>query len=145
MVITFSSILFALLILVKPLQKNAFYILHSVLIVAVAHFFETYIFTASPFAHKTILLFVVFHLVSINITTIFAYWVDKRAAIRKTWRVSENNLHTLEFLGGWSGAYLAQKMFRHKTKKKSYQTTFKLMIALEVLAIYVILKYLKLL
>lgn len=144
MVITFSAILIGLLALVRPLQKNSFYILHAGMVILAAYYVETHYFRASVFGSKTMLLFLVFHAVSINMTAFVAYFVDKRAAIRHTWRVSENTLHMLEFLGGWLGALLAQKIFRHKTSKKSFRNMFWLMIFLEFLAIMVILKYLKL-
>ena len=144
MVLTFSAILIGLLALVRPLQKNSFYILHSAIVILSAYFVQTHYFTVTPFASKTFLLFLVFHLVSINLVTMIAYYVDKRAAIRHDWRVSENTLHTLEFLGGWIGAYVAQKWFHHKNAKKSYQHIFLLMIIAEFAAIWIILKYLKL-
>ena len=144
MVLTFTAILIGLLALVRPLQKNSFYILHSAIVILSAYFVENHYFTVTPFAPKTFLLFLVFHIVSINLTTILAYYVDKRAAVRHSWRVSENTLHMLEFLGGWIGAFVAQKWFHHKTVKKSYQHIFLLMIAAELAAIWIILKYLKL-
>ena len=113
MVITYSVILIGLLFLIRPLQKNSFYILHAALIILAAYYIETHYFRASVFGAKTLLLFVVFQFVSINVVTVLAYWVDKRAAVRGAWRVPEINLHTLEFLGGWSGALLAQRLFRH--------------------------------
>lgn len=142
MVITFSFILIGLLAFVRPLQKNSFYILHAGMVILAAYYVETHYFTASVFGTKTLLLFLVFHAVSINITTFVAYFVDKRAAIRHAWRVPENTLHVLEFLGGWLGALLAQKIFRHKTSKKSFRNVFWLMIVLEFIAIWIILKYL---
>lgn len=145
MVITFAAILIGLLALFKPLQKNNFYIMHSAIIILAAYFVETHYFKASPFGYKTFLLFLVFHAISINITTFLAYYIDKRAAIKKAWRIPEKKLHLLEFLGGWLGALIAQKLLRHKTNKKSFQNMFLLMIFLEFLAIFVILKYLNLL
>ncbi|MBR2921756.1 MAG: DUF1294 domain-containing protein [Alphaproteobacteria bacterium] len=70
-----------------------------------------------------------------------AYGVDKKAAINKAWRIPEKDLHMLEFLGGWIGAYIGQKFFRHKTAKKSFQATYKLMIILEFAVIFGLLKY----
>ena len=145
MVLTFTAILIGLLALVRPLQKNNFYILHSAIVILTAYYVQTHYFTVTPFAPKTFMLFFVFHLVSINITTMVAYYVDKRAAIRHAWRVPENTLHTLEFLGGWLGALMAQKLFRHKTVKKSFRAIFWLMIVMEFVAVWIILKYLKLL
>lgn len=150
MVITFTAVLFGLAALIYPLRRNSFFLLNSALIVGAAWFLETHYFTAPVFNPKTFLLFVVFQVVFANITTFFAYWVDKRAAIKGAgikgaWRVRENDLHMMEFLGGWIGAWLGQKVFRHKTAKKSFQAMYKLMIVLEFAAVYAILKFLNLL
>lgn len=144
MVITFTAILLGLAALIYPLRRNRFFLLSSAMIIGSAYFIETHYFTTSLFSYKTMMLFVVFQLFFINISTFIAYWADKRAAVRGAWRVPENDLHMLEFLGGWIGAYLAQRLFRHKTSKKSYQSMYKLMIVLEFAAIYFILKFLHL-
>ena len=52
------------------------------------------------------------------------YRIDKKAAANGAWRISENRLHFLELLGGWPGAYLAQRVFRHKSAKRSYRLIF---------------------
>ncbi len=59
-----------------------------------------------------------------------ACWHDKRSARAQTWRTSEGTLHLLELLGGWPGAFLAQRWFRHKTIKVSYQAVFWLIVGL---------------
>jgi uncharacterized membrane protein YsdA (DUF1294 family) len=52
------------------------------------------------------------------------YGVDKYAAIKGGQRIPENRLHLCSLLGGWPGALLAQSMFRHKTRKQSFQMQF---------------------
>ncbi|WP_024618727.1 DUF1294 domain-containing protein [Pseudomonas kilonensis] len=52
------------------------------------------------------------------------YWSDKRKARADTWRTPENVLHAVELAGGWPGALLAQQLFRHKTRKVSFQVVF---------------------
>ena len=59
------------------------------------------------------------------------YWVyarDKRRAEEGEWRVPEASLHLLELLGGWPGAFLAQRRLRHKCSKRSYQIVFWLIV-----------------
>ncbi len=56
--------------------------------------------------------------------TFLAYRSDKRRAELGQWRIPESTLHLLELLGGWPGAFLAQRIFRHKTSKLSYQGVF---------------------
>ncbi len=58
----------------------------------------------------------------------FAYATDKRRAREKNWRVAEVNLHLLELLGGWPGAFLAQRRLRHKCSKAGYQLVFWLIV-----------------
>jgi uncharacterized membrane protein YsdA (DUF1294 family)/cold shock CspA family protein len=60
----------------------------------------------------------------VSLLTFALYWDDKRSATRGAWRTSEAMLHFFELLGGWPGALIAQQMFRHKTRKVSFQVVF---------------------
>jgi uncharacterized membrane protein YsdA (DUF1294 family) len=61
---------------------------------------------------------------ALGMLTFAAYYFDKRAAIRGTRRTPENTLHILSILGGWPGAFMAQRIFRHKTGKRAFQFMF---------------------
>ena len=63
-----------------------------------------------------------------------ATWLDKRAAVRDRRRFSEFGLHLFELLGGFPGALLAQRFFRHKTVKRSYRAILWLIVLLHVAA-----------
>ena len=52
------------------------------------------------------------------------YAADKNRAVSGAWRVPESSLHLAELLGGWPGAFLAQRRLRHKCSKVSYQVVF---------------------
>lgn len=52
------------------------------------------------------------------------YWLDKQRATRGQWRIPERTLHAVEIVGGWPGAWLAQRVFRHKWKKTGYMIVF---------------------
>jgi uncharacterized membrane protein YsdA (DUF1294 family)/cold shock CspA family protein len=52
------------------------------------------------------------------------YGMDKAAAQRGGQRTAENTLHFFELCCGWPGALMAQQVFRHKTRKGSYQFVF---------------------
>ena len=56
----------------------------------------------------------------LSLVTFFCYGIDKRNAIKGLWRISEKTLHLWAVVGGWPGALLAQKVFRHKTQKRSF-------------------------
>jgi uncharacterized membrane protein YsdA (DUF1294 family) len=82
------------------------------------------------------LLWVVMTLAGLSLVAFVMQWVDKRRAEAERWRVPESGLHFLELLGGWPGAFLAQRLFRHKTAKLSYQLFFWLIVAVhEYLAV----------
>lgn len=75
----------------------------------------------------------------LNILTLYAgastiafltYALDKSAARGGRWRTRESTLHLLALIGGWPGALTAQKLFRHKSKKQAFQTTFWFTVAL---------------
>lgn len=57
-----------------------------------------------------------------------SYALDKRRARAKEWRISEAGLHVTELLGGWPGAFLAQRRLRHKVSKTEYQFVFWLIV-----------------
>lgn len=59
-----------------------------------------------------------------SLLAVMACRYDKFRAREGGWRVSEMRLHLLELLGGWPGALLAQRYFRHKTVKLGYQIPF---------------------
>lgn len=144
MLITFMIIIAPFLILVPPLQRNRFFILYFALMMVAAYVTENYFFKTAVFSKGALLIFAVYHMVCINVATFCAYGADKHAALRGDWRLPEAHLHALEFLGGWIGAFLAQKFFHHKNKKRSYQIMFWLMLVLQGAAVYIILRYLKL-
>lgn len=50
-------------------------------------------------------------------------WDKSRAEMRGR-RVAEDTLHLLALIGGWPGALVAQRQFRHKTRKRSFRVVF---------------------
>lgn len=88
-------------------------------------------------AHPWALIPMVYLMMSL--VTFIAYAVDKRAAVRGAWRTPESTLHTLELLGGWPGAWLAQRLLRHKSVKTSFRIVFFVMVVFNLAALaYVI-------
>ncbi|RMO83611.1 hypothetical protein ALQ33_01475 [Pseudomonas syringae pv. philadelphi] len=67
-------------------------------------------------------------LLGMSLLAFVLYRHDKRQAGNGGQRTPENVLHTLELLGGWPGALLAQQLFRHKTRKVSFQVVFWLVV-----------------
>jgi uncharacterized membrane protein YsdA (DUF1294 family) len=67
-----------------------------------------------------------------------AYGIDKAAARRGGQRVSEQALLTLSLLCGWPGALVAQQVFRHKTRKRSFRRALWGTVVINVLLLAVV-------
>lgn len=62
--------------------------------------------------------------VVMSIASFALYGLDKSAARAGRWRTPEMTLHVMALLGGWPGALLAQRVFRHKTRKQPFRALF---------------------
>jgi uncharacterized membrane protein YsdA (DUF1294 family)/cold shock CspA family protein len=70
--------------------------------------------------------------VVLSAVTFFAYGWDKVSAQGGHWRTQEKTLHMLELLGGWPGAWLAQPLWRHKSRKERFKAEFQMAAAMNV-------------
>ena len=61
------------------------------------------------------------YLISINIIAFLIILIDKRRAIKKKWRIPENNLLLISLLGGCFGMYISMYLYHHKTKKLKFK------------------------
>ena len=66
----------------------------------------------------------------VSIVCFAAYALDKRAARTGRRRTPERTLLLLGLIGGWPGAFLAQRTLRHKSSKTSFLIWFWLTVAL---------------
>ena len=67
----------------------------------------------------------------INLWTIHRFHDDKRRAIAGARRIPEASLLQLALLGGTPGAFLARRLFRHKTRKEPFSTRLMLIAAVQ--------------
>lgn len=83
---------------------------------------------------------IVIHLISINIVTFLAMFIDKKRAEKGEWRIKESTLFGLAMLGGSIGGITGMYVFRHKTKKLRFSVGFPVILITEiVLAIYFVI------
>lgn len=55
-----------------------------------------------------------------SLVAVVLYRLDKAAARRDRRRIRESTLHLVAVMGGWPGALLARRWFRHKTRKQPF-------------------------
>ncbi|KNC74844.1 hypothetical protein SARC_12616, partial [Sphaeroforma arctica JP610] len=75
-----------------------------------------------------------------NACTFFAMRHDKLCARLGQWRVSEGFLHLCSLSGGFVGAYIAMRLFRHKLLKTSFLGVFSLCVSLHLLGLWLVAK-----
>ena len=75
------------------------------------------------------------YIIAVNIITFLLYGYDKWVAGSSFTRLPEKVLHGLAVLGGSPAALLAQKIFRHKTVKKSFQVVYWLIVVVQLVGL----------
>lgn len=78
------------------------------------------------------------YLLAINAITFLFYGSDKAIAGTSFTRVPESILHGLAVFGGSPAALLRQRLFRHKTAKKSFQLMYWFIVALQIALLIVL-------
>ena len=76
---------------------------------------------------------------SVPVSTWADYRRDKSAAQQNQWRTGEGTLILLGLVGGWPGAFIAQQLFHHKTKKRSFQIAYWVTVVLNCLGLVLLL------
>ncbi len=69
------------------------------------------------------------YLLVVNGMAFVAFGDDKRRAEQDDWRIPEMRLLGVALLGGWAGAKLGQRIFRHKTRKQPFAAMLNFTVA----------------
>lgn len=85
-------------------------------------------------------LFLTIYLIVINVLGVYAMGADKKRAIHKKWRVPEKTLFMLAALGGSIGTWVGMYVFRHKTKHWYFVIGMPLILLLQVVFLFWVLK-----
>ena len=86
-------------------------------------------------------LWLVLWVVALSLATFGIYGYDKAQAQNAGPRVPEAVLHLLGLLGGTPGAFVAMRVFHHKTSKQSFQTIFWIIVAVQIVLLVALLLY----
>lgn len=71
-----------------------------------------------------------------NLITFGIFGFDKWQAQKHQWRISENALLGISLLGGVLGAASGMVIFNHKTSKKSFLVKFVLVVLIDLVVLY---------
>lgn len=114
---------------IKPVTKykdNSFAVLFAAIYVCL-------LFVAAYSNRISWVLLIVYFLASV--VTFAAYGWDKSSARKGKWRTSEFRLHVMALMGGWPGAFAAQRILRHKSIKQEFLVGYWTTVFLNVAAV----------
>lgn len=66
-------------------------------------------------------MYFIVYLISVNIIGFLVILIDKKKAIRHSFRIAESVLLLLSILGGCFGMFISMYLFHHKTKKLKFK------------------------
>ena len=81
----------------------------------------------------------VVYLILINAAALVFMYADKQLAKKHRRRISERFLLLTALLGGSLGAFLGMGIFRHKTKHKLFCLGVPLILAVQVILLYLLI------
>ena len=84
-------------------------------------------------------MMLLYYLLVVNVLTFVVFGLDKWKARQGRWRVPEATLLGLAAVGGSVGAWLAMRLFHHKTQKKKFRYGVPVLFVLQVAAVFYLL------
>lgn len=75
----------------------------------------------------------IIYLLFVNMVAFFLMLVDKRRAVKNTWRIPEATLLGIAAMGGSLGAVMGMRLFRHKTLHLRFSLGLPLLLALHIM------------
>lgn len=134
MLITTALLLVAMLAVFAPL-RNGWFMLHALPMLGLGFWLKGQ-YAYPPLGKDAVVLAILVHVVLIQVTTFILYYMDKQRAKKARRRVPEKTLHAFAFVGGTVAALIGQRVFRHKTKKKSFRNKFIAVMIVQVALLF---------
>ena len=86
---------------------------------------------------------IIIYILIINIITFLAMLIDKKKAENGKWRIKESTLLTLALIGGSIGEIVGMYSFHHKTKKIRFFMGVPIILILQMIILFLVLKNIK--
>ena len=80
------------------------------------------------------------YLVVINLIGFVIMFIDKKRAIKKKYRIPENNLFLVALIGGSLGTTLGMEMFRHKTRHWYFKWGMPLLLVIQLILAWLMVR-----
>lgn len=83
----------------------------------------------------------IYYFIAINIIAVIITIADKLKAIHRKWRIPENTLLLISALGGSICMLITMLIIRHKTRKLKFMLGIPIIIVLQCIIVYLLIKY----
>lgn len=80
------------------------------------------------------------YILAVNLITFLIMRIDKVKAMKGQYRIPERTFFLLSLLGGATGTYIGMKVFRHKTRHRSFTIGIPFLILLNIAAVIYLLQ-----
>ena len=87
---------------------------------------------------KTLLIILLCYFLLISVITAITTAVDKKKAVKGSFRIPEKNLFILALLGGSLAEYLTMKLIRHKTLHKRFMLGLPFIIIVQIILLLLV-------
>ena len=75
------------------------------------------------------------YLIGANMVAFILMGIDKRKAKRQQWRIPERTFWSLAIMGSALGVIIGMKVFRHKTKHRSFVIGMPMILVIHIILI----------
>ncbi len=82
----------------------------------------------------------IIYIILINLITFSVFGIDKLKAVKNKWRIPEKILFLFSIIGGSLGGLLGMYTFRHKTQKPAFKFGIPVILILQIVLIYFIMR-----
>ncbi|MDD5936244.1 MAG: DUF1294 domain-containing protein [Clostridiales bacterium] len=84
---------------------------------------------------STLCVLLLVYAVLLNLAGFCSMGIDKKRAKKGQWRVKERTLFLVAILGGSIGSILGMRVFRHKTKHRTFVIGMPLILVIQIVGI----------
>ena len=89
---------------------------------------------------KSLYYILIIYFILLNIIGYAIMGIDKSKAKNNKWRIKEKTLFLVAAFGGSVGSILGMRHFHHKTQKRGFVFGMPLILIVQIIAVFIILK-----
>lgn len=82
---------------------------------------------------------IILYVAAVNVVSFLLMGIDKRKAVKRSFRIPESTLFVLAIIGGSIGSIIGMHLFRHKTRHWYFLYGMPVILALQIILILAVI------